>query len=414
MWSHIRSLKRIAPLMLALAAPLAFAQAEAGKVLLVIGKAYVGEGAQRQPLTTGAQLNAGDRIVTLDGAHVHVRMADGGLLALRPHSMLDIEVFDYQPTAPEAGRVRYRLHEGVSRSVTGHIGQANKDAFRLNTSVAAIGVRGTDFITSANAQQTRASVNSGAIVVSALDQQGCQANSFGACSTGLHLQAGLATTYAEVDATDRQPRLRQDAFNHPGRNNPAHPEEPTASSTEKNDLLATERKPEGNIVQAPPAPVHWGRWKADLPGIGGSTVAQLRASEKSIQLVNAIYGLGVSQIAERVPQTGQIAFALAGGEAFLQRSNGQLSPADLASGRLGVDFDQRQFQVSLNIEAEQQAHLLQAAGAVDVRGYLIANAARSNAIISTVLNADLQNAGSLFNQALPGGSAIIGVAAWKR
>ena len=95
MWSHIRSLKRIAPLMLALAAPLAFAQAEAGKVLLVIGKAYVGEGAQRQPLTTGAQLNAGDRIVTLDGAHVHVRMADGGLLALRPHSMLDIEVFDY-------------------------------------------------------------------------------------------------------------------------------------------------------------------------------------------------------------------------------------------------------------------------------------------------------------------------------
>ena len=400
--------------MLALAAPLAFAQAEAGKVLLVIGKAYVGEGAQRQPLTTGAQLNAGDRIVTLDGAHVHVRMADGGLLALRPHSMLDIEVFDYQPTAPEAGRVRYRLHEGVSRSVTGHIGQANKDAFRLNTSVAAIGVRGTDFITSANAQQTRASVNSGAIVVSALDQQSCQANSFGACSTGLHLQAGLATTYAEVDATDRQPRLRQDAFNHPGRNNPAHPEEPTASSTEKNDLLATERKPEGNIVQAPPAPVHWGRWKADLPGIGGSTVAQLRASEKSIQLVNAIYGLGVSQIAERVPQTGQIAFALAGGEAFLQRSNGQLSPADLASGRLGVDFDQRQFQVSLNIEAEQQAHLLQAAGAVDVRGYLIANAARSNAIISTVLNADLQNAGSLFNQALPGGSAIIGVAAWKR
>ena len=47
------------------------------------------------------------------------------------------------------------------RSVTGQWGEASRDRFRLNTPIAAIGVKGTDFVVKVENGKTFASVLSG-------------------------------------------------------------------------------------------------------------------------------------------------------------------------------------------------------------------------------------------------------------
>lgn len=410
---HLQS--TLLPLLL-LALPLAVVAQEAGQVLLVIGPAYVQNKAGLKPLQQGASLSVGDRILTRQGGFVHARMKDGGLLALRPESALDIEVFDYDPTAPAQGRVRYTLLNGVSRSVTGAVGQANKEAFRFNTPIAAIGVRGTDFVTATNSEQTRVSVNQGAIVIASLSPQ-CSASGFGPCtSNSLLLAAGLNGGFAEVDVRNPTPRLRQDIENSPSQKSPAHPSEPLAMLEDKRALPSGlgDPPPPAPAPALPPAALYWGRWDATLQNVPGPTLKELQAQGQPIQITNWLYGLGVEKLPERLPQSGQVSFTLAGGDAFLRTAAGQLQSARLLGGSLGVNFGTTQFQVDTNVFAGNQAYQLYAAGPVDPRGYLLADPARSNAQIDTVLHADLTQAGSLFTKPLADGGTLLGAMAWRR
>src|SRR5690606_32999933 len=117
-------------------------EAVAGEVVLSAGPAFLRLPTGETPISRGTKLKPGDTIVTGEGGFVHVKMADGGLVAVRPLSLFEIEVFDYRRQA-HSDRVRYRLEEGVARSITGAVGETNKESFRLNTPVAAVGVRGT-------------------------------------------------------------------------------------------------------------------------------------------------------------------------------------------------------------------------------------------------------------------------------
>ncbi|MBU3740560.1 MAG: hypothetical protein FGM55_16620, partial [Rhodoferax sp.] len=125
-----------------------------GEASLVIGVARLlaADGSVR-PVVRGDAVREGDRIETEAGGHVHLRFIDGGRLAVRPSSRLLIENYS-QTAAPEQGAIRFRLDEGVVRSITGAWGEAARERFRLNTPVAAIGVKGTDFIAAADADKT--------------------------------------------------------------------------------------------------------------------------------------------------------------------------------------------------------------------------------------------------------------------
>ena len=102
------------------------------------------------PLQKDQALAVGDRLVTGPSSHVHVRFIDGGLVSVRDSSELVITQYSFDPDNPAASKVRFYLQGGVARSITGKAGQAAKDQFRLNTPVAALGVRGTDFAAFAN------------------------------------------------------------------------------------------------------------------------------------------------------------------------------------------------------------------------------------------------------------------------
>ncbi len=384
---------------------------EAGKVLLAIGSALVQDQQGQKPLQVGGTVSVGDIISTQRGAYVHIRMLDGGLLAIRPESKLTIEVFDYNPASPASGRVRYHLHHGVGRSVTGAIGQANKKAFRFNTPLAAIGVRGTDFVVATTGEQTRVSVSQGAIVIAPLGTQ-CSATEFGSCAVNALLLAATTPGYAELDIRQPVPRLRQDMENSPDQQMPAHPSEPSSLNEDKRSLAAS--LPPLVPATVAPSVVYWGRWNPDLQNVNGATIEELAALGKKPRLANWLFGLGVDNMPARLPKSGQVSFNLYGGDAYVRTTAGLMQPASLLGGSLGVNFSTSQFQVNTDVRALDQTHQLHAAGPVEIRGYLMADPTRSNAVINTVLGEDLTQAGSLFTKPLDNGSTLLGAITWRR
>jgi hypothetical protein len=152
-----------------------------GEVTSVIGLGTVRNPQGEQAATRGQLIRVGDRIETTAGGHVHVRFVDGGLVSVRPLSRLHIEDYRNQDTQNLAA-IKFRLDVGVMRSVTGQWGEAHRDRFRLNTPVAAIGIKGTDFVVKTEGGNTLASVKTGAIVMSPLE--GNCAMALGPCANG--------------------------------------------------------------------------------------------------------------------------------------------------------------------------------------------------------------------------------------
>jgi hypothetical protein len=137
----------------------------AGQVVFTVGDAYVVSLSGPQKATVGAMVMAGDRLVTGVQGYIHLRMADGAFLGIRSNSLLEINEYMFDPTRPENGRVRMFLQEGTVRAISGRIAHSNKYNFRLNTPLAAIGVRGTDFVAAADPWNTQVAVASGGIAM---------------------------------------------------------------------------------------------------------------------------------------------------------------------------------------------------------------------------------------------------------
>ena len=99
----------------------------------------------REDIERGSPISVGDQIKTLSNGHVHVRFADEALVSVRPNSSLVIRRYDYNASAPAESAVKFDLEEGVTRAISGEAAKAARNRFRLNTPIAAIGVRGWIF-----------------------------------------------------------------------------------------------------------------------------------------------------------------------------------------------------------------------------------------------------------------------------
>jgi len=153
-----------------------------GQSTLVIGSAYIDNAANPVPLKRGTKIKVGDKIVTRSNGHVHIRFNDEGILSIRPNSQLIIENYRYDQKNPQQSTVKFSLVKGVARSVSGKAAKAARARFRMNTPIAAIGVRGTDFVISASSYAIKAFVNEGTIVVSPFSSL-CSAASLGPCAS---------------------------------------------------------------------------------------------------------------------------------------------------------------------------------------------------------------------------------------
>ena len=126
------------------AAPALPARAEpAGQVLTAGGDVLALRGGQILRLYRGAAIESGDQIHTAAESNVLILFTDSGLVWIRPNSDFIIDEYSYAQGRSESAF--FSLLKGGARSITGLIGRRNRMSYRLRVSVAAIGIRGTDF-----------------------------------------------------------------------------------------------------------------------------------------------------------------------------------------------------------------------------------------------------------------------------
>jgi len=124
--------------------------AHAGRLKTVRGEVQLqdAQGAGT-PARVGDVVNARQRIVTGAQSGASVVLRDGTTFVIGPQSSFDLQTFHYDSRTHD-GSVIGRLARGTLRMVTGLIGKATPEAVRIDTPTATIGIRGTDFIVSAD------------------------------------------------------------------------------------------------------------------------------------------------------------------------------------------------------------------------------------------------------------------------
>ncbi len=115
----------------------------AGKVELVEGDVRFFDRAMtvRRPFTEDS-IFEGESIATGSNGEVHLRMEDGGFIAVRPGTRMRIAKFRAQ--GDESDAVTIGLLEGSFRSITGWIARFGRNNYQVRTPTVTIGVRGTD------------------------------------------------------------------------------------------------------------------------------------------------------------------------------------------------------------------------------------------------------------------------------
>jgi hypothetical protein len=127
-----------------LAPLLALAQ---GTVQHLSGTLYVqrADGSVRL-LSEKSQVQVGDVVSTERETYAQLKLTDGGQITMRPNTQLRIEGYQFSEKEPEKDNFVFSLLKGGLRAVTGLIGKrVNRDAYKLRTATATVGIRGTDF-----------------------------------------------------------------------------------------------------------------------------------------------------------------------------------------------------------------------------------------------------------------------------
>lgn len=107
--------------------------------------------AQRQDgtvrtLSKNSTVEVGETISTEKGSYARFKFSDGGELTLQPETSVKIDDYGFDESKPEKDSFVFSLIKGGLRSISGLVGKrGNKDAYKLNTPTATIGIRGTDY-----------------------------------------------------------------------------------------------------------------------------------------------------------------------------------------------------------------------------------------------------------------------------
>ena len=384
-------------ILLSVSSPRIYASTVIGEVVFVVGDAALVRGGQ-EGLTRGRKLLSGDILQTGLGAHIHIRFIDGAILSVRPDSHLIIEQYQYDVDAPSQSRVKFRLLRGAARSITGQAGNVAKDQFRLNTPLAAIGVRGTDFIVFTNEKQSSVVVNTGAVIVSPFGGS-CSPDSLGPCIGGQSrlLSGDMQGMYAQIESSgvkilpiprpfpdipphrNEPPSLvrKRDPTDHissvdpriPGllmagdvvikgssREGLSVPAESSSIAEAARELIlahvlaesAPQSQARTSLLSLSPSELIWGRWSKE-PVVGDPSPAPIIENPAFSRMIvsdgiNALFGSESSR--SNLPREGRLDFTFRDGKVSLQ-SEGTLTAGNLIGGRLQVDFSDGSFSTML-------------------------------------------------------------------
>jgi hypothetical protein len=453
--TFLQSLVIATSLCLSGTAALAQEAAPAGIVSLVLGKAWLhSAGSARQPLHAGAVVRVSDRISTESNGHVHIRFIDDALLSVRPDSELEVQRYDFDRDDPASVSIKLNLVEGVTRSISGEGAHVARERFRLNTPIAAIGVRGTDFAVSATEGSVRALVNEGAIVVAPFSRD-CLVDTFGPCSANAVELSQSNVQMVAIDRSQPLPRLlpatdERGALNGDlvAAGNERVDAGDKATGTEVYLETVTSRRVTdvaNNVVASPvlrpqtpmtpPAikPVDftpaaslattevlarnlvWGRWdgRDDMGAQERLTQTYAQASTgRDITVGNDNYGLfrdgkGSTQIK---PEHAVVSFALQSAQAFYHSSSGVLA-LQVNGGSLRIDFNERRFATELGLShASTGVILFTAAGRIFDAGNFYDNS--DTQAMAGAVSLTGSEAGYFFEKQLDAGASLKGLTLW--
>ena len=403
----------------------------AGEVVFVAGAATKQTAnAASQSVVKGLKLVQGDLLRTDEQAYVYVRMADGGLLVLRPQSHLRIDHWRYNAQRPELSEIKYTLHSGVARYVSGRGSQAAKDKFRFNTTLGAIGVRGTDFTVLSSPDLTQVSVRSGGVVVGGLGN-GCSAEALGPCGgeSALELFATSSNKLLQVTLGDRRPQIIDAASTGgPDRARPPASGEPHAGSGSSVPVgvLVTEGAREAAVVNlaaksvnpdTAPSIAVWGRWGALVNGQSGAEVVRDVLNGRQLAAINRYYVIGANPSAVlEMPDAGVGQFKLMGHSGLLvDPASGKLQETTASNGSLQIDFGARRFQTSLELQSPTVQTTIRSQGYIEASGKM----ASDPYVSATALEGLVGGKGGgeaiyIYHRPAAQGIEVSGVASWKK
>lgn len=124
------------------------AQAEevvVGSLRNVTGSAQIIRQGQSLPAQSHQQIMHSDVLRTGPDGSLGAILRDDTVLSLGPDSELILEEFEFSPVEEKLGLVT-RMTRGTASFLTGKIGQMRPEAVRVETPVATIATRGTQFL----------------------------------------------------------------------------------------------------------------------------------------------------------------------------------------------------------------------------------------------------------------------------
>ncbi|MDA1370919.1 MAG: FecR family protein [Proteobacteria bacterium] len=427
---------------------------QVGEVSLVLGRASLqrGKGA-RLPIEIGSAIRVADRILTEANGHVHIRFVDNALVSVRPDSSLEIVSYDFNVRQPALSSVKFNLEGGVTRSISGSAAKAARERFRLNTPIAAIGVRGTDFVVSATETTVRALVNEGVIVLAPFSSE-CTAEAFGPCTVNAVELTDSTLQLIEFDENTPAPRLlpapherdpnsMRDEVQLAIANSEDDGEDKTVSNEVYLEGVTTTRvtaeaasvktptripvvapAPAIEIIPdfTPPAPVAtqdltgrqlvWGRWANGQGDLERITLSYAEArTGREVSIGNSDYLLFRPDLGSKNVDAGLgvVSFGLSSAQAFYHSGSGVVA-MQVRDGSLDIDFDTNKFATALFLNHDLTGLVdFNASGSLFDGGYF--HSRTDGQRIAGAVSLDGKEAGYFFEKQLQDGG-IQGITLW--
>jgi len=122
--------------------------ADIGQVKIAKGQVTIERQGTTLPATVGARLQVADTVRTGADGSVGITMDDDSLLSAGPNSALSLDRYAFDSTTNQ-GRLDTSLNKGTLSVISGRIAKQSPDAMTVRTPTAILGVRGTEFVVSA-------------------------------------------------------------------------------------------------------------------------------------------------------------------------------------------------------------------------------------------------------------------------
>lgn len=142
--------------------------AAVGKIVWVKGSIQaISPDKKVRDLASNAIVFSHDVLVTKKGGQAQVVFSDHTMMTLSENTTIYINKYDFKPEVKSgsAGKFVMDLIEGGYRTITGTIAKSNPPDYQVNTEVATIGVRGTDYAANVHACKLLMKNNKGTPVV---------------------------------------------------------------------------------------------------------------------------------------------------------------------------------------------------------------------------------------------------------